>query len=322
MGQGELFTAVQIASMRVRSRRRNYSAEAEEFRREHERHRSWGLRQRHGRKMCRLYGSTAAAWAVWQARADEVLSGLPSVEAARMSPEPVVADVAAVAAVSGPVQFEPVPPGPASVAPVQPAGVPYEQAICAPVASLPAMLEVVVSEFVTGAAANGRDSVGMSPVEDLRAEPRLGMESDRRAASGRGAWRELSPGRELNAGRELGVGRELTTGPDLRVELGPAGRSGPLPVSRIPPRPNRNTPTRPADKRHPEQRRTSLPGRAGRNRSGIPPVGIARANPSLIPTPGRRRWASGRWYSGGRSRPIERDFQGDSGNPQNGSEGT
>jgi hypothetical protein len=68
--------------------------------------------------MCRLYGSTAAAWAVWQARADEVLSGSPSAEAdaARRSPEALVADTAAAAC--GPVQIQPVPAAPVPPAPV------------------------------------------------------------------------------------------------------------------------------------------------------------------------------------------------------------
>ncbi|TDO41025.1 hypothetical protein C8E87_4751 [Paractinoplanes brasiliensis] len=40
--------------MRDRTRRRNYSAAGEEFRREHQRRREWGLRQRHARKLSRL----------------------------------------------------------------------------------------------------------------------------------------------------------------------------------------------------------------------------------------------------------------------------
>ncbi|WP_220091537.1 hypothetical protein, partial [Actinoplanes lutulentus] len=37
--------------LRDRTLRRNYSVAAEEFRREHERHRSWGLAQRHARRL-------------------------------------------------------------------------------------------------------------------------------------------------------------------------------------------------------------------------------------------------------------------------------
>ena len=82
--QIELFTRAQLAGMRDRTRRRNYSAEAEEFRREHQRHREWGLRQRHARKLSRLYGSPAAAWAQFQRDADELRS--PSTPARSTTP--------------------------------------------------------------------------------------------------------------------------------------------------------------------------------------------------------------------------------------------
>ena len=86
MPQLELFTRAQLAGMRDRTRRRNYSAEAEEFRRDHQRHREWGLQQRQARKLSRLYGSTAAAWAEFQRRADELRS--PSTPARPTEPTP------------------------------------------------------------------------------------------------------------------------------------------------------------------------------------------------------------------------------------------
>jgi hypothetical protein len=48
--------------MRDRTASRNYSPARDEFRREHERHREWGLRQRHGRRLMhlRIYGESAA----------------------------------------------------------------------------------------------------------------------------------------------------------------------------------------------------------------------------------------------------------------------
>ena len=79
MGQIGLFTRAEVAAMRDRSRRRNYSVEAEEFRRDHERRREWGVAQRHARKLTRLYGSTADAAAAFQRRADELTC--PSVPA-------------------------------------------------------------------------------------------------------------------------------------------------------------------------------------------------------------------------------------------------
>jgi hypothetical protein len=85
-----LFTRAEIATMRDRTRRRNYSAEAEEFRREHARHREWGLAQRHARKLSRLYGSTANAAATFQRRVDELTSPPSSARAvAPTSSEPV-----------------------------------------------------------------------------------------------------------------------------------------------------------------------------------------------------------------------------------------
>ncbi|WP_199752085.1 hypothetical protein, partial [Actinoplanes sp. ATCC 53533] len=84
--------------MRDRTRRRNYSAEAEEFRREHARHREWGLTQRHARKLSRWYGSTANAAAAFQRRVDELTSASCSAGAvAPTSSEPVGADLPASA---------------------------------------------------------------------------------------------------------------------------------------------------------------------------------------------------------------------------------
>jgi hypothetical protein len=85
-----LFTRAELTIMRDRTRRRNYSAEAEEFRREHARHREWGLTQRHARKLSRLYGSTANAAAAFQRRADELTAPSCSARAvAPTSPEPI-----------------------------------------------------------------------------------------------------------------------------------------------------------------------------------------------------------------------------------------
>ena len=64
MTQLQLFSRSEVAAMRDRSRSRNYSAEGEEFRRAHARHRSWGLARRHARKLCRLHGRSAECSAV------------------------------------------------------------------------------------------------------------------------------------------------------------------------------------------------------------------------------------------------------------------
>jgi hypothetical protein len=61
MRQIQLFSRSQIAEMRDRTAARNYSAEADRFRRVHARHRDWGLAQRHGEKLRRIRAERAAA---------------------------------------------------------------------------------------------------------------------------------------------------------------------------------------------------------------------------------------------------------------------
>ena len=55
MRQLSLFDRATTASMRDRTRSRNYSPERDEFRREHERRRYWGLQRRHAEKLRRLH---------------------------------------------------------------------------------------------------------------------------------------------------------------------------------------------------------------------------------------------------------------------------
>ena len=55
--QLQFFSATEVASMRDRTRARNYSAMGAEFRKVHERHRAWGLAQRHAEKLRRLRNS-------------------------------------------------------------------------------------------------------------------------------------------------------------------------------------------------------------------------------------------------------------------------
>src|ERR1700754_2536866 len=74
MRQLQLFTSAQLAVMRDRTKRRNYSAEADEFRREHERHRAWGLTQRHSQKLRRSSSGTGTPGS-----RDGLASGLPQV---------------------------------------------------------------------------------------------------------------------------------------------------------------------------------------------------------------------------------------------------
>jgi hypothetical protein len=68
MGQTSLFSRSEVAAMRDRTASRKYSAAREEFRREHERHRHWGLQRRHAEKLRRLResGVTRSVAAVQQ----------------------------------------------------------------------------------------------------------------------------------------------------------------------------------------------------------------------------------------------------------------
>ena len=55
MRQLQLFTRAALAEMRDRTAARNYSPAREQFRREHTRHRTWGLIQRHGQRLARQH---------------------------------------------------------------------------------------------------------------------------------------------------------------------------------------------------------------------------------------------------------------------------
>ena len=104
MRQLQLFTTAQLATMRDTTRLRNYSAEAEEFRREHQRHRVWGMAQRHARKLRSIYGhipSEEELTAAWHDRSAAASASATSEQALRrpaLPPEPTP---------SGPEQVEP-----------------------------------------------------------------------------------------------------------------------------------------------------------------------------------------------------------------------
>ena len=57
MRQLQLFTTAELAVIRDRTASRSYSPAGDQFRREHERHRSWGLARRHAERLRRLAGS-------------------------------------------------------------------------------------------------------------------------------------------------------------------------------------------------------------------------------------------------------------------------
>ena len=61
MRQLQMFTTAELAVMRDRSASRSYSPAADKFRREHERHREWGLSRRHAERLRRRRDSPCAA---------------------------------------------------------------------------------------------------------------------------------------------------------------------------------------------------------------------------------------------------------------------
>src|SRR4051812_17646728 len=63
VGQISMFSRAETAAMRDRTARRNYSPEAEAFRHEHKRHRSWGKAVRHARRIRELGAESIAAQA-------------------------------------------------------------------------------------------------------------------------------------------------------------------------------------------------------------------------------------------------------------------
>ena len=61
MRQLQLFTTAELAKMRDRTKARNYSPERDEFRREHERRRAFGLARRHAQRMYNSFQRAASA---------------------------------------------------------------------------------------------------------------------------------------------------------------------------------------------------------------------------------------------------------------------
>src|ERR1700750_869630 len=106
MRQLQLFSTAELARMRARTASRSYSPEAEEFRRNHERHRAWGLVRRHAERMRRLREAHLAA----------------------LAPGPIAAPVGAAAVVAAPApataRARAAAPGPASARAAAPAPAP------------------------------------------------------------------------------------------------------------------------------------------------------------------------------------------------------
>jgi hypothetical protein len=229
-----LFTAAETASMRDSTQRRNYSAEAERFRREQVGRRAWGLTQRHARKMRRLHGSVAAAWTSYRDRADELLgSAVPASRAGETgppkpdTPEPAIPEPA----MSEPAMSEPALP--AVVATVQVECIPIVSDITAsePVPAEPTLAKPTLADPVLA------DPVLAGPV---LAEP----------APAEAATSELTRSRtirpQLIASKASQSAQAMPGPPGGSEPIGadpPPARSAPA-ASRTPPLPHRNCVTR------------------------------------------------------------------------------
>src|SRR6187402_2059711 len=121
----EFFTRSEIAEMRDRTRSRRYSPAREEFRREHARHRAWGLVERHARKLRRLHGGddgsplTATERRLFSGRTPAPTPETAELTAAKQIAAPAASELPAAEQNAQTAPTEP--PGPASAEAVMPA---------------------------------------------------------------------------------------------------------------------------------------------------------------------------------------------------------
>src|SRR4029453_11174236 len=107
--QLQLFTPAELASMRDRTRSRNYSPANEGFRGEHRHHRDWGLARRHAEKLRRMRGDACAAPRPPRAGTEEedrttVPNPIDPAPARPAAPQPRAGHPSPGAADSGPAQ--------------------------------------------------------------------------------------------------------------------------------------------------------------------------------------------------------------------------
>src|SRR5690349_23297764 len=113
MGQLQFFSPRELAGMRDRSASRSYSPEGEEFRREHERHRAWGLIQRRGQRLRHLRNQSRAAGTASALTHREQVPAPAPAPALVSAPVPAVVSPPVPALVSAPVPALVSPPVPA-----------------------------------------------------------------------------------------------------------------------------------------------------------------------------------------------------------------
>jgi hypothetical protein len=107
MRQMQFFSSAELAAMRDRTASRRYSAERETFRREHERHRAWGLARRHADRLRRAHSRPGQPAAEPTGKSREVAQ-LAARAAEACSPSPSVPEPSS----PGPSVPEPSSPGP------------------------------------------------------------------------------------------------------------------------------------------------------------------------------------------------------------------
>jgi hypothetical protein len=175
------FTAAQTAAMRDPTKRRNYSVEAEEFRREHAARRVWGLQQRHARKMRSLHGSTSAAWADYQQRIEELQSPVCAAPADDEAGPPARAGfdstTGTASATPGPALPQTAPPETAPPETAPPETAPPVATTSAQVQDIPVVCdastsEVLIPEAILAETATTEPTAGRGQISPAPAHPR------------------------------------------------------------------------------------------------------------------------------------------------------
>ena len=140
MRQQQLFTRSELSAMRDRTRGRNYSPERDNFRRDHERRRYWGLKRRHAERLRQLRGGAVdgslaqshhdlpAGHEAGRRHSHQLLPYAPTAEPTP-TPAPAPASAATPAPTSAP---SPAPDSPSSPAPAR-ALVPARAPVLGPV---------------------------------------------------------------------------------------------------------------------------------------------------------------------------------------------
>ena len=237
MRQLQLFTSAQLATMRDRRASRNYSAEAEEFRREHERRRSWGLARRHAERLSRLDRGTSGPPSERGTGAVRRWSAAP-VRPSWLASASAVADehVAAGEEVAGAAEFERVESvGPSELAAPTAPAVRVELDDPGPCSNPGPGLRPAPGLGPDPDPDSGRDrGPGSGSRPDSGPGPGSGRDSCRGPGSGRGPGPGAGPGRDSGPGRHPypGPGPAPDPGADPASPVGPGGRDPgpPMPI--------------------------------------------------------------------------------------------